>query len=213
MEIERRFTMSVVEPVTSETQDSPRTLRGLAAPYYDGTPATEYRLWDGCVERYTPGCFRQALGGDVFVLFNHDPSQVLGRTSAGTASLMETDRGLAYSVDLAETQLARDVLVHVQRGDITGSSAGWVVTDESWTKEGTTSVRNINVATLYDVSPVTFPAYAGTEVQARSISELRSRVESDAPEESGEEQEDQNEPIVDWLAIAMMEEELKLLQA
>lgn len=175
-QVERR-TFSGLE-VRADGDGGPKRLHGLAAPYYDGSPGAEYELWPGVVERYAQGAFADAAGGDdVRVLFNHDPNYILGRTSAGTAGLSSTPRGLEYWVEIADTTMGRDVLTSAARGDINGSSVGMIVTSETWSKESGVEVRTINKASLLDVSPVTFPAYEGTTVQARDIESARASYE------------------------------------
>jgi phage head maturation protease len=46
--------------------------------------------------------------------------------------------------------------------------------DETWTltRQNTLPLRRIYRAQLFDVSPVTFPAYAGTSVEARTDNTL-----------------------------------------
>lgn len=148
--------------------DEDGTLRGLAAPYYAGQPGQEYELWKDTYERYMPGCFDDTVGqDDIRVLFNHDPTLILGRTKAQTATVTSTQRGLEYEVELGDTSIARDVREHARRGDITGSSCGWYVEREEWVKEGDRSVRQLHKLRLFDVSPVTFPAYEDTSVTTR----------------------------------------------
>ena len=55
----------------------------------------------GFIERIAPKAFRQTLrdADDVRALWNHDPNQVLGRTTSGTLRLHTDDRGLAFEVD------------------------------------------------------------------------------------------------------------------
>src|SRR5690606_1285608 len=123
-------------------------------------------------ERIDRGAFKKALdnGDDVRALFNHDDSQLLGRRSAGTLRLEETDEGLAVEIDLPNTQLGNDVLELVKRGDITGMSIGFVAGDEVWeTRDGEQVRVHRSIAQLVDVSPVTFPAYEGTEVSVRKV--------------------------------------------
>lgn len=158
----------------------------------------EYVLWDGgsvrVVETIKPGAFTRALKEkqDVRCLFNHEPDNLLGRTAAGTLALSQDKAGLFYSCELPETQMARDVATLVQRGDISGCSFGFTVTKQTTREEKkdkiTLYTREIEDVDLFDASPVTYPAYEGTDVTARSRAlqrELRSVVLaiSDLPEE------------------------------
>jgi HK97 family phage prohead protease len=69
--------------------------------------------------------------------------------------------------------LAMSVIAQIRRGDVSGSSFGFTVDpdDERWTYEPgkTEPLRTIYRATLFDVSPVTFPAYPQTTVTARTL--------------------------------------------
>ena len=161
-------------------------LSGYAAVYYDGSPATEFKLWDGAVERIMPGAFDRALReeDDVRALFNHDPSQLLGRSSAGTLELESLSDGLRYRISPADTTISKDVREHVRAGNLTGSSFSFRVTDEEWIKDGDAEIRLVSGVELFDVGPVTFPAYQSTTVAARSScdtwTEGRRRVDDEA---------------------------------
>lgn len=129
-----------------------------------------------------PGAFRNALAAaqDVRALFNHDSNFVLGRTRSGTLRLREDGAGLAYEIDAPDTQLVRElVLSPIDRGDITGSSFAFTVRPEG---ERTTireengviiEERELVDLDLYDVSPVTHPAYEGSDVALRALGERR----------------------------------------
>ena len=145
-------------------------LVGYGAVFYDGTPETEYEMWEGFKERIMPGAFDRAIkeGDDVRGLFNHDPNQVLGRTSAKTMRLEVDKKGLIYEIDADDTQVATDVQKFIDRGDVTGSSFSFDLTDETWLTEDEVKIREIRGVKLYDTGPVTFPAYPGTTTQARS---------------------------------------------
>jgi len=128
----------------------------------------------GFREQIAPGAFKSALAGsDVRALFNHNPDMVLGRTSAGTLRLSETNAGLKFEVDVPDTSYARDLLVSMGRGDISQCSFGFTVSagGDSWKKDSTGAyIRTINkVERLYDVSPVTYPAYPETGCALRSL--------------------------------------------
>ncbi len=119
-------------------------------------------------EKITPGAFSKALKkSDCRALINHESAKILGRQSAGTLSLKEDGKGLFMSVDLPDTQYARDLKVSVNRGDITQQSFGFTVKKDAWEedrekKEVTRTI--VEVDELFDVSPVTFPAYSETTV-------------------------------------------------
>jgi HK97 family phage prohead protease len=123
-------------------------------------------------EQIAPGAFAEAVTqDDVRALFNHDPNFVIGRTVSGTLTLREDETGLAYDAVPPDTQWARDLMVSVGRGDISQSSFGFAVESDEWThpeRSGELPLRTIRKAKLYDVSPVTYPAYESTTTAVRS---------------------------------------------
>jgi uncharacterized protein len=128
-------------------------------------------------EKIQKGAFANALkNSDCRALINHQPGQLLGRQSARTLRLSEDDKGLFMSVDLPDTQYARDLKVSVERGDITQQSFGFCVKTDVWVEDretGKTERTIMEVDELFDVSPVTFPAYADTTVAKRSLEQYR----------------------------------------
>ncbi len=146
----------------------------------------------GFREKIAPGAFRNALkNSDARALFNHDPNIVLGRQSAGTLTLSEDKKGLRMEVTPPDTQYVRDVvLTPIRRGDIKEQSFGFLIKTEEWSeeKEGGMATRTlVEVDRLFDVSPVTFPAYPDTSVALRSLEEWRKEREQEAsqPEPEG----------------------------
>jgi len=130
----------------------------------------------GFREVILPGAFTRCLGAapDVRCLFNHDPNLILGRTKAGTLSLAEDPVGLNYDCDVPDTQTGRDVLTSIRRKDVDQCSFAFSVNKQNWREEkaadGTFQViRELIDVDLYDVSPVTYPAYPQTTVSARSL--------------------------------------------
>lgn len=120
-------------------------------------------------EQVAPGAFAQTLQDDVRALINHDPNYVLGRTVAGTLRLSEDSKGLAISIDPPDTQAARDLMVSMERGDINQMSIGFQAVKETWDETDPNSpLRTLLQIRLFDVSPVTFPAFTGTDVAVRS---------------------------------------------
>lgn len=165
--LERRVLLSTVEVRTAEGAALPM-LAGYAAVFDAETVIGEYFR-----ERVEPGAFDEALArpDDVRALRDHAPSMILGRQAAGTLRLFIDERGLRYEVDLPDTSYARDLAVSVARGDVTQSSFGFRVVDDSWERPATPAdlpLRRIRNVELFDVSPVTYPAYDTTSVSTRA---------------------------------------------
>lgn len=127
------------------------------------------------IERIAPGAFAGALSrpDDVRALFDHSTKYVLGRTSSGTLALVEDEIGLRYEVTPPDASWARDLTVSIERGDISQSSFTFRALREEWDETGELPVRTLLEVELFDVSPVTFPAYDDTEVGVRSLEQFR----------------------------------------
>jgi len=127
----------------------------------------------GFREQISPGAFAEAIKrDDIRALFNHDPNFVLGRRSAGTLKLWEDSQGLAIEISPPDTTFGRDLVVSLGRGDITQMSFGFRVTKDGqrWGKDAAGQViRTLTKVSLFDVSPVTFPAYRQTDVGVQSM--------------------------------------------
>ena len=140
---------------------------------------SDYEIWPGAIEQVAPGAFTSALGGDIRALADHDTRIVLGRTTAGTLELREDDRGLYGSIKInPEDQEAMNLYHRVQRGDVTQCSFGFDIVAEDYEhRPDGSDLWIIRDVVLYEVSVVTFPAYAETSVQARKddINTIRSR--------------------------------------
>lgn len=182
--VERRSVSANVAGVQIRAEGDSKKIEGYAAVYFDSRDdGTEYWLFDDFVERIMPGAFDLAIEeDDVRALFNHDVNHILGRSTSGTLTLSSDKRGLKYSIDLGDTASARDVLSHIQRGDVSGSSFSFRPTRTAWREEVKDDrdilVREIEEVELYDVGPVTFPAYAATSAGVRGKRAGRPIVDS-----------------------------------
>jgi uncharacterized protein len=141
---------------------------GHGAVFYDQTdPGTEFRLGRRLRERVGRNAFNGAIhrSDDVRALFNHSDDFLLARTASGTLTLSIDSRGLKYSFpyDAADAD-HKSVRSKMVRGDLTGSSFGFVVEKESFEDDGDEIIRTIEaVNPLVDVSPVTFPAFTAAD--------------------------------------------------
>lgn len=130
-------------------------------------------------EQIDPEAFTRTLKSrnDIKALVNHDPSQVIGSTRAGTLELELDDKGLRDSVLLPDTTYANDLHTVVKRRDVSGQSFGFSVVRDEWNADGTE--RRLLEVRLHEVSIVTFPAYRATTASARMLHLLAKRTEQD----------------------------------
>ncbi len=130
------------------------------------------------VEYVRAGAFSKTIAEqDIRCLYNHNPDNLLGRNKAGTLRLTEDVNGLRYECDTPDTDIGNRVYNGVERRDISQCSFGFVVIKDRWYKEkartadGTeveVDARELLEVKLYDVSPVTYPAYDQTTVDIES---------------------------------------------
>lgn len=151
----------------ADDQSGPGIVRGYAAKF----EVLSEPMW-GFREQIARGAFDGILEDDVRALFNHDPNHVLGRNGK-TLRLSIDDTGLHYEVDLPDTQAARDLTVSIGRGDVSQSSFCFRVAPngDTWDEnEDGVIIRTITrIGRLYDVSPVTYPAYPDATAGMRSL--------------------------------------------
>lgn len=125
----------------------------------------------GFREKIAVGAFDDVLQDDVRALINHDPNLILGRTNSNTLGISVDVLGLRYNIDMPATSYGDDLMVSLKRGDITQSSFAFSVEKDSWDEDDDGRiVRTIEkIKRLFDVSPVTYPAYPDTTVAARTL--------------------------------------------
>ncbi len=136
----------------------------------------------GFREIVKPGAFTKTIKtADVRALWNHDPNYVLGRTKSGTLSLSEDHTGLAIRINPPDTIFANDLLEVMKRGDVDQMSFGFRTITDAWRTVDGETIRELTEVELFDVSPVTYPAYPQTDVSARSYFESRMKSLSPVP--------------------------------
>lgn len=157
-----RFPDGTERRAASELRAAGRRLQGYAATF-----GSEARIGN-FVETIQPGAFRSSLlsGRDVLALVDHDNTRLLGRTRAGTLTLAEDGKGLAFSIEVPNTTLGADILALASRGDLGGMSFSFRAVDEGWPRADRRELRAVD---LLEISVVqSFPAYSETEVHVRS---------------------------------------------
>lgn len=162
MDIERRYCQNTEIRVNND--DGKKRLKGRAAVFNSLSQDL-----GGFKEKIDHGAFTNTLkSADIRALWNHDPSYILGRTKNRTLSLEEDAYGLNVEILPPDTQWARDFTESINRGDVTQMSFGFKVISDRWEKKEDKNIRILEEIELYDVSPVTFPAYLETNIEARS---------------------------------------------
>lgn len=169
--LERRTVRLVELRVQGEGDEEPR-IAGYAAVF--SQLSEDLGGWREIIQ---PGFFDQVLEDDVRALWNHNADMVLGRTRSGTLALRQDDQGLRIEIQPPATQWARDALVTMDRGDVDQASFAFRVRPDGdrWDmRDDGTVIRTLlagGCARLYDVSPVTYPAYPQTSMSVRSLVE------------------------------------------
>ncbi|MFA9375760.1 MAG: HK97 family phage prohead protease [Lachnotalea sp.] len=185
----------------AEGQES-RTIGGYAVKF--NMPVLIQDRWgDEYLEEIATGCFDESIrdckevGKEIKALWNHDSSKPLGSTKIDTLRFNTSDTtGLSYDIDLPNNTWGSDVKESVQRGDVDGSSFGFICLEDQWSKvqyEGREIYkRSIVKAELHEVSPCTFPAYDSSQINCRSFDKVKKEAK-------------------DEVRLKELEEELKLL--
>lgn len=148
---------------------------------------TDLGWFDEIIER---GALDNADLTDVRFLVNHDTSMIpLARsrkdTESSTMQLTVDNDGMGIRVilDTENNSEARALYSAIKRGDITGMSFMFGISDEEWENiDSDHPTRHIRaISAVVEVSAVTFPAYESTEINARdknALQNARSAVEA-----------------------------------
>tara|TARA_R110000765_G_C18661846_1_gene576922 strand:+ start:23 stop:661 length:639 start_codon:yes stop_codon:yes gene_type:complete len=146
-----------IETRIDSTEDGKDIVVGHASMY---NTRSEFM---GFYETIEEGAFTDELIkiSDVRALINHDHNLILARNTSGTLKLEADAQGLRYEFEMPETSYGKDLAVSMKRGDITQSSFAFTVEKDDWsTDDNGNDLRTIKkIKRLYDVSPVTYPAY------------------------------------------------------
>jgi HK97 family phage prohead protease len=206
---ESRFLAASIELRAAAEGEEPKKVFGYAAKFNsrsENLGSEGYQFY----EVLHPGAFDDVMNDDVRALFNHESSAILARSKNGTGSLQIgiDATGLWYEFEAPDTQVGRDLMTSLKRGDVDQSSFSFTVSKDGqeWTetRDGdgpTIFTRTIKkVSRLYDVSPVTYPAYPDATVALRSLEEFRKQEpETPEPEKQTPSQEELSE-VSDWAA-------------
>ena len=170
--------------------EKPRVIEGYAVRFNEESQNL------GFTEVIDRGAITQEVidNSDIYCLSNHDPNKVLARSRYGKGSLQLELRedGLFYSFEAPETEIGRECLEHIKRGEMFSSSFAFIVSmedgSEKWEKiDGVVKRTIYKIDRLFDVSCVYEPAYLTTTCDARSA-EMMKQLEEEEPKEDPEEE-------------------------
>lgn len=169
MEKERRSNKLKVEVRAAEGEDQAKKIVGYAVKWDQLSDP----IWGYFQEQFRQGAFTNYLKGkpDVIADWQHDMSEIMGRTAAGTLTVEEDDIGLKYEID--PPSWAENHIESIERGDVTGSSFIFRALKTEWDDTNPDmEIRTVIEAELIEVSPVTFPAYPQSEAGVRSAEDI-----------------------------------------
>lgn len=180
--------LKITELTIRELEDGKRVIEGLI-------PFNQRSEWMGFYEYIAPSAFNKTLadGSDVRALWNHDTTMILGRVKNDSLRLRADETGLHIECDLPKTSYAEDVYNLIREGYCNGLSFGFTTIKDRWEVKEEDG-REVDVCTLlevrlYEVSfCVSFPAYAGTESEARNIRSILDDISKIRPEDLSEEE-------------------------
>ena len=162
----------LLSPVTEGEKrfDTEKYVEGYAAKY------DKYLLWDDgdwgkTYERFDPNCFANTDMSDVIMQFDH-AGRVFARNTNNTLVVEADDTGLFMAADLDKTELARGLYEDIVAGMLTKMSwrfkvGKYYVEREEGSKDRT--IVHTEIPKIYDVSVVSIPANANTEINARDF--------------------------------------------
>ena len=134
----------------------------------------ESEIYPGYMESVRAGAFGKLASKEVKSFFNHDASQVLSTTeSSPRLKLDECDDGLYFRSPIPPTSYGKNLEVNLQCRNVRGASFTFTVTEDVITiDEKDVYHREIVKAELYEIGPVTNPAYTKTNVALRSMDDV-----------------------------------------
>ena len=157
--------LQILQPSQQKRIDSEYYVEGYATTF--NKPYELYEI-DGI--KYYEVIDRHALDGadmtDVIMQYDHE-GRVLARNSNKTLGIEPNNEGLFIYADLSKSSASKEMYEEIDSGLVTRMSWAFTVGEEEFNRE--TRTRTIKkVDKVYDVSAVSIPANADTEISARS---------------------------------------------
>lgn len=157
--------LQILQPSQQKRIDSEYYVEGYATTF--NKPYEFYEI-DGI--KYYEVIDRHALDGadmtDVIMQYDHE-GRVLARNSNKTLGIEPNNEGLFIYADLSKSSASKEMYEEIDSGLVTRMSWAFTIGEEEYNRETRTrTIKKVNK--VYDVSAVSIPANADTEISARS---------------------------------------------
>lgn len=178
LNLEKRYLKAAISGFSTRSEGDKTYVRGYTAMFNSMSEDL-----GGYKEIIDPKFFDDVLQDDVRALFNHQDHLILGRTKAGTLEIGVDEKGLWIEYEDPKTSYSLDLLASMSRGDIKECSFQFQVHDSSdggykFERVGEEWVCTLlRCKRLYDVGPVTFPAYPETSIGKRGLEAAKKALE------------------------------------
>lgn len=172
--LSRKFAVENLELRSEAEGDSKQEYCDGMGVVYD----REEELWDGYFEKVSRTAFDKWLKKDVEVkcFFNHDANQVLSTTRSTPALVLEnTDKGLWFRSPIPNTDYGKNLIENLKRKNVRGASFTFIIPEggDIVTRDAKGNIhREIVEANIFELGPVTCPAYRKTKSFKRDMREL-----------------------------------------
>lgn len=158
-------------------EGEPRGVAGLGLVY-----DRETELWPGYKETIQKDAFKESLEKErdrpIKSYFNHNPNFVLATTESDPPlTAKNTDEGVFYNAEIPDTSYGRDLEENLKRKNVQGSSFAFAVDeDKTWEDDDGVFHREIIKGEIYELGPVTDPAYIEAPASLRSAGEVYKEI-------------------------------------
>lgn len=175
--MEREYRILQLQPEIRAGQDGKKIIAGYAVQWRKLSSP----IWGVWREQFEPGAFTQSLSdraNEIFATWQHDMGETLGR-SPNTLTLREDEVGLYY--EITPPTWADRHIESIERGDVRGSSFTFVATVDEYDYEIDPNyvIRTVKRAELYEVAPVTMPAYPSSTAGVRSDDPIAEKIRAE----------------------------------
>ena len=178
-----RFMSSEIPEVRDGDEGEGKKIIGYAVKW-DSLSEPIYGMFR---EQFKRGAFAKSLGKQaVYAAYQHKVEDTIGKTPK-TLKVIEDDVGLRY--EILPPKWFEPKLESIERGDVEGSSFIFQTEEgkEEWDRSGEMPIRTVKEADLYEISPVTNPAYPQSTANVRSKDDYRDIITEGDQEITAEE--------------------------